>query len=286
MGSKNVVFHSGFEVIGHRGHVSHYPENTIEGFKSAVSEGVDALEMDLVISADKRVIVSHEPYMAAATVLRPNGKRISKSREKDYNLYQMPYDSIRDYKIGLLKDRKYSGQKTIETYKPLLEVVLEQVETFRRENSLPPIKYYLEVKSRPGDYGVFQPAPDEFSDLLMRVIEEQEMKNAVVIQSFDAEILNAFNSKYPEVETAILVYKTPWKEKLKQLNFKPDAVGPYFKQLRRKEQVDELHAQGFKVIPWTVNNKRKIKKMIGMGVDGVISDYPERVLQFRQKVEN
>ncbi len=286
MGSKNVIFNPDLEVIGHRGHVSQYPENSIEGFKSAVSLGVDALEMDLVISADKKVVVSHEPYMAAATVLTPDRKKIRRSREKDYNLYQMSYDSIKQYKIGSIKNRKYREQKKIETYKPLLEEVLEEVETYRKEKDHPPIKYYLEVKSRPGDYGIFQPEPNEFADLLMGVIEEHEIKNEVVVQSFDAGILNAFNNKYPEVETSFLIYRTPWKEKLEQLDFKPDAVGPYFKQLKRKEQVEELHAQGFKVIPWTVNSKRKIKKMMELGVDGIISDYPERVLQYSRQTGN
>ena len=282
MGSKNVIFNPDFEVIGHRGHVSQSPENTIEGFKSAVSLGADAVEMDLVISADKKVVVSHEPYMAAATVVTPGKKRISKSVEKNYNLYEMPYDSIKLYKTGTLKNQKFRDQKRIESFKPLLEEVFEEVEAYRRDNDLPPVNYYLEVKSRPRDYEIFQPTPDVFADLLMEVIRKYEMEKTVVVQSFDAEFLNVFHKKYPRIETSVLIYKTAWREKLKQLDFRPHAIGPYFKQLKRKEEVDELHSQGLKVIPWTVNSKRKILKMVELGVDGVITDYPERVLQYRQ----
>lgn len=283
LGSKKVSLNPSFKVIGHRGHVSHFPENSLESFKSAVSLGVNALEMDLVISADNKVVVSHEPYMAAASVLTPQNKRISKSAEKSYNLYGMPYDSIRQYKTGLLKSRKFRNQKKSETFKPLLAEVLEQVERHRKDQNLPQIDYFLEVKSSLSDYGVFQPYPREFAELVMGVIKEHEMEKQVVIQSFDAEFLNAFNSRYPEIRTSILVYRTPWREKLEQLNFKPDIIGPYFRQLKRIEQVEELHAQGFEVIPWTVNSKGKIRKMLKLGVDGIISDYPERLLNIRQK---
>jgi glycerophosphoryl diester phosphodiesterase len=242
--------------------------------------------MDLVVSADKKIIVSHEPYMAAATVLTPDGKKISKSAEKTYNFYKMPYDSIRQYKTGILKNAKFRNQKKVEGYKPLLAQVLEQVEAHRKDHDLPRIQYYLEVKSRPGDYGIFQPDPDEFADLLMQVIKDHEIQNEVVVQSFDANFLNAFNKKYPSIKISVLIYRTPWKEKLEKLDFKPYAVGPYFKQLKRKEQVEELHAQGFKVIPWTVNSKRRIRKMIRFGVDGIISDYPEKILQIRQSRRN
>ena len=286
MGPKNVIFNPSFEVIGHRGHMSHYPENSIEGFKSAVALGVDALEMDLVVSADKQIVVSLEPFMAAASVLTADGKRINRSTEKSHNLFQMSYDSIRQYKTGLLKDRNFRDQKETESFKPLLGEVLKQVEAYRKEKKFPPIKYYLEVKSTPNNYGVFQPYPAEFTELLMQVIKAHQMENAIVVKSFDVNLLNTFNKKFPEIETSLLTYKTPIHEKLSQLEFKPNAIGPYFKLLKSKEQVEELHVQGLKIIPWTVNSERDIIKMIKLGVDGIISDYPERVLIIGQQQRN
>lgn len=286
MGSKKAIPGSAFEVIGHRGYVSHYPENSLEGFINAVSLGVNALEMDLVISADKKVVVSHEPYMAAATVLTPEWKKISKSTEKSYNIYKMPYDSIKQYKIGLLKAQRFRDQKKIETFKPLLSEVLEQVEAHRLDQNLPSIEYFLEIKSRPRDYGIFQPSPREFAELVMEIIEKYEMQEKVVVQSFDADFLNVFHKQYPGIRTSLLIYRTPWKEKLEQLQFRPDIIGPYYKQLKRIDQVEELHAQGFKVIPWTVNSKRKIRKMMKLGVDGIISDYPARLLKLSQPETN
>lgn len=283
MGSKNVIFKPGFQVIGHRGHISHFPENSLEGFLSAISIGVDAVEMDLVISADNKVVVSHEPYMAAATVITPNGRRISRSKQKDYNLYRMTYDSIRQYPTGRLKTPKYRNQQKTEAYKPLLGDLFKAVEQHRRQEGLEPITYYLEVKSTPVDYGVFQPNPEELADLIMETVSKHEMQETVIIKSFDANFLNILKDKYPDVKTSYLIYKTTWQEGLRKLNFTPDIIAPYYKQLRTREQVKELQALGFKVIPWTVNSKSKIVKMINLGVDGIITDYPERILALQKE---
>ena len=287
MGSKNVILHPDFQIVGHRGYVSLYPENTLEGFISAVSLGVDAIEMDLVISADKKVVVSHEPYMAAATVVTPEGKRISRSKQKDYNLYMMTYDSIRQFPTGTLKSKKYHNQQQrSDAHKPLLSETFEAVEHFRKKEGLEPITYYLEVKSRPGDYGIFQPHPGELAELLMETVRQHEMQEVVIIKSFDANFLNILKQKYPSVKTSYLIYQTPWREGLSRLNFTPDAIGPYYKQLRTKEQVKELQARGIKVVPWTVNSKKNIKKMISLGVDGIITDYPEYIVNLRKKAGN
>ncbi len=285
--SKNVIFHPGFEIVGHRGNVSLYPENTLEGFISAVSLGVDAIEMDLVISADKEVVVSHEPYMAAATVITPEGKRISRSKQKNYNLYRMTYDSIRQFPTGTLKNKTFRNQQqSSNAHKPLLSEIFEAVENFRKKEGLEPITYYLEAKSRPPDYGIFQPHPREFAELIMEIVSKHQMEEVVIIKSFDANFLNLLKQKYPDIKTSYLIYETPWREGLNRLDFTPDAIGPYYKQLRTKEQVKEIQARGIKVVPWTINSKNKIKKMINLGVDGIITDYPEYIVNLRKKAGN
>ena len=283
MGVKNVTFNPSFLIIGHRGHVSRYPENSIQGFLSAVGLGVDGLEMDLVISADKEVVVSHEPYMAASKVLTPDGNRIPPSVEKDYNLYKMTYESIRRFSMGPVDDSRFRHQKRIRTYKPLLSEIFKAVVDYRQSNNLPPITYFLEVKSKPTDYGIFQPHPEELAALIMGTVKKHEMQEAVIIQSFDEGFLNILKHKYPEVKTSYLIHKTTFWEALRRLNFTPDVIGPYYKQLKTIQQVEELHALGYKVIPWTINSKKMIKELIGMGVDGIITDYPERALSLKKE---
>lgn len=286
MSSKSEFSNPGVQIIGHRGHVSTYPENTIEGFLSAAAIGVDGIELDLVISEDRKVVVSHESYMKASYMLTPQGKRISRTREKKYRLYEMPYDSIRKYPAGLVPNSKFRKQRILNTNKPLLEEVLDTVEAYRKEKSLDTLNYYLEIKSDPAVYGIYQPQPPEFVELVMQVITERNLEDRVIIMSFDAAILNVLKEKYPEIKVSFLWYKKGVKESLDLLTFTPEFVGPYYKQLKNVETVTALQEKGIKVIPWTVNGKRDILKMIHYGVDGIISDYPLRVLQERKKLKD
>lgn len=283
MSFKNDQLSSKVEVIGHRGHVSNYPENSTEGFLSAIALGVDGLEMDLVISGDRQVVVSHEPYMKSTYMLTPDGKRITKSREKELNLYKMSYDSIRKFDSGSMLNQKFRRQKRFQTLKPLLKDVLDTVESTRTEKASGIVKYYLEIKSNPEDYGVFQPRPDDCVELVMRTIIERNLQENVIIMSFDAAVLNVLKEGFPEVKASYLWYKKGIEESLRELNFTPEAVGPWFKQLKNRETVASLQKRGIKVIPWTVNTKKQIREMINLGVDGIISDYPERVLEEKEK---
>jgi len=92
------------DIQGHRGCRGLMPENTIPGFIKAIELGVTTLEMDVVISKDKKVVVSHEPFLSHEICLTPDGKEISEADEKSYNLFQMTYDEIKT--MELLKDRK------------------------------------------------------------------------------------------------------------------------------------------------------------------------------------
>lgn len=279
MGPKNHLNNPEVEVIGHRGHVSTYPENTIEGFISLIDTGADALELDLVISGDKQVVVSHEPYMAASYMRTPDGRRIKKSEQNNYLLYHMNYDSIRRFDSGSSLNLSFPKQKRIPSYKPLLKEVFSRVEAHSGEHSHRPLTYYLELKSVPGEYGISQPYPKEFADLVMEVVHKNQMEDRVVLKSFDAQLLNVLKSEYPEAKISFLLYKKSIEEGLAQLNFKPDIISPHYKQLKGRERVLQLQEQGFKVLTWTVNRQRHIRRMMSYGVDGIISDYPERVMK-------
>lgn len=286
MGTKSQVENEDLEVIGHRGQVSKYPENSVEGFISLLKTGADALELDLVISGDKEVVVSHEPYMAAHYMLDPEGRRIKKSEEKNYRIYEMSYDSIRQFNYGSRFNIKFPFQKRISAYKPLLREVFEKLEANTPENNSQSLNYYLELKSEPAEYGITQPYPEEFADLVMEVVREKSMEERVVLKSFDARLLNEIHKNYPEVKISLLLYKTSIEEGLSRLNFKPDIISPHFRQIKSREQVSVLQKQNYKVITWTVNRRRHIKRMMNLGVDGIISDYPEKVLKEKMKSKN
>ena len=266
------------EVQGHRGDRGSFPENTIPAFQSAVKKGVDVVELDVVVSKDNKVVVSHEPYMSARYMLSPSGDTIRAEKERSYNIYKMTYDSIRKFDAGSKGNSSFPDQVKMETYKPLLSEALDSVENFIARKSLKPVRYNVELKSKESQYGIYQPHPQEFVALVMQVLKESEIKENVNIQSFDVNILNELHKNYPEIEVAYLVSSEGVAQNLSMLNFKPDIYSPNYSLVKNDAFVDSVKAKGMRLIPWTVNEKEAIQKMIDLQVDGIITDYPERVL--------
>ncbi|MDT0678574.1 glycerophosphodiester phosphodiesterase family protein, partial [Autumnicola musiva] len=133
----------GVQVKGHRGDHGNFPENSIPAFISAVKKGVDVLELDVVISKDKKVVVSHEPFMYSLYDTTPTGGSIQKANERSYNMYQMTYDSIRQYDAGSRGNRLFPEQEKIKTFKPLLSEVIDSVENFIAAEGLQPVKFNI-----------------------------------------------------------------------------------------------------------------------------------------------
>lgn len=270
-----------FDVEGHRGCRGLMPENTVPAFLKALDLGVTTLELDVVISQDKQVVVSHEPYFNADITLSPEGKPINKKDQKSLNLYQMPYSTIKQYDVGSLGNPNYPEQQKINTYKPLLSEVIREAESYRKKKGLPAFSYNIEVKSVPSEYGTYQPEPAPFSDLVYAQIMEQLPPERVIIQSFDFAVLKHWKAqidagKYRKVRLAALVenLRSPEKQ-LEELGFLPDIYSPYFRLLS-PEKISRLHEMGIKVIPWTVNKADDMKQLIGWDVDGLITDYPDK----------
>src|ERR1700734_2086159 len=122
------------KIFGHRGARGVFPENTLEGFLYAAKLGVYGIEMDVVISADKKVVVSHEPWMNPKTCTKPDNSRVSFLRRK--NLYRMNYATIKQYDCGLRGNPDFPDQKKIPAYKPLLSEIISKLEDFTRNNNL------------------------------------------------------------------------------------------------------------------------------------------------------
>lgn len=266
-------------ITGHRGEPAHFPENSIEGFLSAVKKGVDALELDVVISADQKVVVSHEAFMASHYMLDPKGDPIPKDKERNYNLYRMPYDSIRKFDGGSKRNVKFPRKKNFKTYKPSLEEVIDSVDMYTAETTRSPVIYMIELKSNPKNYLIYQPHPKEFVDLVMQVVMNRGIENRTIIKSFDPNILNVAQESYPQVTTSFLVSKKGIEKNLSRLNFTPDIYGAHHRLVKNQRFVDRVKSMNMKLIPWTVNRKTRIRKMLSYGVDGIITDYPERVLK-------
>jgi glycerophosphoryl diester phosphodiesterase len=262
-----------FDTQGHRGARGLMPENTIPAMKVAQDLGV-TLEMDISFSKDKKVIVSHDQWMNAGFVLTPDGKEIPVERQKeDFNLYKMPYKKIRNYDVGSKVHKGFPKQKKMTAYIPKLSELINSVEAYAKEKNYKAPYYNIETKTNVKGDDIFHPAPEEFVKRLMKVIKSRKIEDRVIIQSFDVRTLEIMHKKHPGIKTAYLVSKGGLEENLKLLSFKPDIYSPAYK-LVNKELVNKCHDLGLKVIPWTVNTKKEIDEIKNMGVDGIISDYP------------
>jgi glycerophosphoryl diester phosphodiesterase len=265
------------DVQGHRGCRGLMPENTLPAFIKAIALGVHTLELDVAVSKDHKVIVSHEPYMNPDICLDPNGKEIPEPDGEKYNLYQLTATEIKAFDCGTKFYERFPIQEKIQTYKPSLDEVFSTSEGLN-----PNIKYNIEIKALPEYDGVFTPKPKEFVKLVLQTIQEYQVFSRCNLQSFDVRILEEIKKQAPEMEVAILVDASEGiSEKLKQLSYKPEIISPYFKLLDI-ETTNYYQEQGFKVIPWTVNTASQMQEMIHFNVDGIITDFPDVLLQICQ----
>ncbi|MEP6647758.1 MAG: glycerophosphodiester phosphodiesterase family protein, partial [Saprospiraceae bacterium] len=132
---------------GHRGCRGLMPENTMPGFMKAVELGVTTLELDVVISKDGQVVVSHEPWMSSIICSHPDGTPVTKSEEKTLNLYNMDYSEIQTYDCGKRGNPDFPSQMQVGTVKPTLKMVIRSVEVFAAENKFRQPRYNIELKS-------------------------------------------------------------------------------------------------------------------------------------------
>ena len=268
-----------FDWQGHRGCRGIMPENTIPAFKKALDIGVNTLEMDVVISKDGKVVVSHEPYFNPAISTTPDGKTIPDNTK--INMYELPYADIKKYDVGSKGNPNFPDQQKVSTYKPLLSEVLETMESYRKTHNLPVFNYNIEIKSEEKEYDLSQPNPALFSDLVHEIIANIDPQR-ITIQSFDFNVLKHWHQqistrKYKPVALAALVSNMKGVEKnLAELGFAPAIYSPYY-QLINADIVKKLHAQNIRVIPWTINTTEEMIRVKAMGVDGIITDYPNRI---------
>ena len=263
-----------FDKQGHRGARGLMPENTVGGMLRALDLGVTTIGMNVVISKDNQVVLSHEPYFNNEISLLPSGKPIPLKAEQSYNMYKMDYAEIKKFDVGSKVHKRYPGQQKYKAYKPLLAEVIDSVEAYVKLHKLPKPNYAIEIKTvRKGDL-VFHPEPAAFSQLVMDVIVAKKMTKRTIIQAFDIRTLQYVHEQYPKLKTALMIdEKEDFENNIKDLGYIPTVYSPY-SVLVGKGLVDRCHAAGIKIIPWTVNSIKQMNYMVGLGVDGVITDYP------------
>ena len=265
-----------YEIYGHRGARGYFPENTLVGFIEAVKIGIHWLELDVVISKDKKVVVSHEPWMSTKLCTLPDGCPVT---SRKYNLYKMNYEEIKKFDCGKRTDKNFLKQKSIPSYKPLLNEMIDEVDAYTSEHDLPQIKYCIEIKSFKITERKYQPPAKEFAELVYQVIKEKKIENRVLVQSFDRRILRHFQKLDSTVKTGLIFINLfSVKTNIKKLGFVPYSYNPYHNFIT-KRMIDKAHEIGMKVIAWTVNDEKRMKQLIKNDVNGIVTDYPDIALR-------
>ncbi len=265
------------DLEGHRGCRGLMPENTIPAMLEALKWGVTTLEMDVVITKDKQVVLSHEPYMNLEIATPPSGVHQSLS-SKDHNIYMMTYEEVLKWDVGKKFNARFPEQQKLSVHKPLLKDVIHEVESYVKQNGLQPVVYNIETKMSLETDNVYHPGPQEFVELLTQVIIDGGIADRTIVQSFDPRSLIALHKMKAPFRLSYLIESTQKMtatEVINLLGFKPAIISPAY-QMVDENFISDFHQHQMKVIVWTVNLEADIKKMAALGVDGIISDYPNR----------
>ncbi len=284
------------DLQGHRGARGLMPENTLPAFARALSIGVTTLELDCAITRDGVVVVSHDPALNPDITRGPDGKWL---QQEGPPIWHLTYAELKRYDVGRIKPgsayaMRFLKQQAVDgTRIPRLADVFALARAAGNET----VRFNIETKISPLHPGRTT-TPEDFARRLIALVREEGMTQRVTIQSFDWRTLQVVQKEAPEIPTVYLTdqrnstgnilagqAESPWTAELHVRNFGGSiprmakaaggaAWSPYYGEVTR-ENVDEAHALGLKVVVWTVNNKADIRRMLALGVDGIISDYPD-----------
>jgi glycerophosphoryl diester phosphodiesterase len=275
------------EVHGHRGCRGLFPENTLPAFRHALILGVDVLELDVVISQDHQVVVSHEPWLSAQLGRGPHGQLIDPAEERQYNLYQLPYATIRQCQVGEWPHPYFAAQKAVPSYRPLLSEVLRQIETLCQQLGRPAVQYSVEIKSSLASDDIFHPNPATFVALVLAELRAAAVESRTTLLSFDPRVLQAARLANPFLPLCLLIEdELPLiAELFAELGFEPTTLGPDF-QLLSTLTIKMIRAAypHLRLVPWTVNTIADLQTVRDWHVEGITTDYPDRLLKLLGRV--
>jgi glycerophosphoryl diester phosphodiesterase len=273
-----------FDFEAHRGGRGLMPENTIAAMRHAISmEKVQTLEMDVVITKDGQVLVSHDPYFNANITTTPEGKYVTAAEGQKLILYQLNYDQIKGYDVGIKPHPDFPRQQKIAAQKPLLIDLIDAAETAAKEKKRS-IHYNIEIKSKKATDNTHHPEPEIFVEKLLAVLKQKNILERCVVQSFDLRPLQVLHKNYPSVKTSFLVDKegANVEEQIAKLGFAPTIYSPVY-TIVTQALIDACHKNKMQVVPWTVNTKEEIQRLVDLNIDGIISDYPDLFSQIKLK---
>ena len=290
-----------FDLQGHRGARGLLPENTLPSFQKALDLGVDTIECDMAITRDGVVVIHHDLWLNPNTTRGPDGKWLE---QRGPAIAELTFEELQKYDVGRIKPgtdyaRQFPDQVPVDGARiPRLSDLFDLV----KKSGNTTVNFDCETKVSP-----FQPAatrhPEEFARMAIAEIRKAGMAERTMVQSFDWSTLQLIQKEAPEIRTMYLNNErsvaarrgpaegSPW-----LAGFDPSRHGGSLPRAVKAaggriwapehttltaELLAEARALGITVIPWTVNDRPTIGKLLDMGVDGIISDRPDLVQQER-----
>jgi len=263
------------DIQGHRGARGHLPENTLAAFALALEFGVDTLELDCGVTKDGVVVVHHDRRLNPDVARGPDGQWVTAPAP---TIHSLTYIELEKYDVGRIRPgseyaRRFPHQRPLDgTRIPTLADLFE--------HAGPTVRFNIETKISPDHPGETLP-PEAFARALIAEFRRAGVERRATIQSFDFRTLKVVESEAPEIET---VYLTDGKSSVPA---KVRAAGariwsPNFKDLT-PEVLAAARAEKLRIVAWTVNEPADILRMIEAKVDGMISDYPDRVIELAKR---
>ncbi len=266
-----------FDLQGHRGAMGMFAENTIPSFLLAIDEGVNTIEFDIAVSADDDIIISHEPWFRHDICLDPNEEQIPEDEEREHLIYELSTREVQEYDCGSLQNPDHPDQQNRSQPKPTMIEAIETIENYIDDNNLAPVYYSIETKSRPEWDNHKTPDPETFTQLMYDELAELDVLDRVIMQSFDPRTLRVMREIDDQIRQALLISRNGGdvEDDTDELGYIPEIYSPNYLLVTR-QMVDKAHEKGMEVIPWTVNHTDDMEHMIELGVDGLLTDYPNR----------
>lgn len=282
-----------FDLQGHRGARGLAPENTLAGFERALEIGVTTLEMDVAVTADGVVVASHDPALNPAITRDAAGRWL---QGRGPLIHALSYGELRAFDVGRIDPTSSYARRFTEQVPRDGERVPTLAAVFARVNALGAdgVRFNIETKifpKRPNE----TLAPEPFVRALLAVVREAGIAGRVTIQSFDWRTLQLAQRLEPGIPTSYLTLRSrdedtledgTWTAGMRLKDFASvahmvKAAGgaiwsPAYRNLSA-DAVKTAHDLGLKVVPWTVNDTADAQRLIDWGVDGIISDHPERI---------
>jgi glycerophosphoryl diester phosphodiesterase len=292
---------SDIDIQAHRGGRGRYPENTLTAFAWSLELGVDTWEMDTALTSDGIPVLSHDPFLKGYLVRDEHGKFL----EDDIRIADLTFEELKRFQVGEIRPgthyrNRFPGQHSCTESIPALEEVFRLAEEAGND-----IRFNIEIKTYPS-HPEWTAGWETLTDAVLSVVVEQGMECRTTIQSFDWRTLARVKERYPEIRISCLTVRnfkhgdtsynlqigrpgaSPWLAGFDADDFGSvaelvsafgaDVYSPYYKELSSAE-IDTARLLGLEIVTWAVNDRSRMKYFMDRGVNGIISDYPDLLLE-------